>query len=266
MTETKYYYLTSSIKQMNTMFNIVIATTNPDESIQHRLDDTKHHIEIDLHEIDDDFSIEKKDSMVSKFQKGDQDPLINSEPFQLVYDQTIIAEQMTQHYYSAYFNGKYDPTGIIKSWAMERVFDNYLKPLLESNDDIEGVSFKSDEDIKLATRRNSDYRWSININKPNTDENLTSYYLQNGSIATVNNLNFEKVPRSKVSEMEQVTILSGNLTDSVVWANAGISSGTEIFPKMISRSDLTGMFIDKKLGIVNFRDGSLSTNKKIFLK
>ncbi|WP_125591085.1 FAD:protein FMN transferase [Companilactobacillus jidongensis] len=265
MTETKYYYLTSAIKQMNTTFNIVLATTNPDESIQHILDDTKHHIEMDLHEIDDDFSIEKKDSMVSKFQKGDQDPLINSEPFQLVYDKTIIAEQMTQHYYSAYFNGKYDPTGIIKGWAMERLFDSYLKPLL-SIDDIEGVSFKSGENIKLATRRNSDYRWSVNINKPNTDTNLSSYYLQNGAIATVNNLNFEKVPRSRASEMEQVTILSGDLTDSVVWANAGISAGTELFPEMIVRADLTGMFVDKKLGIVNFRDGSVSTNKKIFLK
>jgi len=265
MAEIKYYYLTSTIKQMNTDFNIVLATTDPTEAVQQVFDEAKHHIEIDLHEIDDDFSIEKKDSLVSRFQKGDQDPLINSEPFQLVYDKTIIAEQMTQHYYSAYFNGKYDPTGIIKGWAMERLFNNYLKPLL-STTAIEGVSFKSGEDIKLATRRDSDYRWNININKPNTDDNLSSYYLQNGAIATVNNLNFERVPRSRDSQMEQVTILSDDLTDSVVWANAGISAGTELFPEMIVRSDLTGMFIDKKLGIVNFRDGSVSTNKKIFLK
>ncbi|WP_125565299.1 hypothetical protein [Companilactobacillus insicii] len=264
--EMKYYYLTSAIRQMNTTFNVVISTMNPEESIQRLLDDAQHYIEMDLHEIDDEFSIENKNSLVSRFQSGDQDPLLHSEPFQLVYDKTILAEQMTQHYYSAYFNGKYDPTGIIKSWAMERVFNNYLKPLLNMSEDIEGVSFKSGDSIKLATRQNSDYRWSVNINKPHVDDNLTSYYLQNGSIATIDNLNFEKVPRSHISNMEQVTIISNDLTDSVVWANAGISSGTDIFPEMIVKSNLTGMFVDKKLGIVNFRDGSLSTDKKIFLK
>jgi len=57
--ETKYYFLTSAIKQMNTTFSIVIATTEPDDSIQRSLDNAKHHIEMDLHQIDDDFSIEK---------------------------------------------------------------------------------------------------------------------------------------------------------------------------------------------------------------
>ncbi|APX71382.1 FAD:protein FMN transferase [Companilactobacillus allii] len=263
--ETKYYYLTSAIKQMNTTFNIVMATTNPDGSIQQDLDKAKHHIEIDLHQIDDEFSIEKKDSLVSKFQQGDQSPLINSEPFQMVYDKTIGAEQMTQHYFSAYFNGKYDPTGLVKSWAMEEVFDAYLKPLLNELD-IEGISLKSGEDIKMETRRGSDYRWSVNILKPGSDEKiLTTYYMQSGSVATVNNFNFERVPRSQVGQMEQVTILSDDMMDSVVWANAGISAGTKRFPELIDSACLTGMLVDGKLGTINFRDGSFST-KKIFLK
>ncbi|WP_125762771.1 FAD:protein FMN transferase [Companilactobacillus hulinensis] len=263
--EIKYYFLTSAIKQMNTTFNIVIATTEPDDSIQQSLDDAKRHIEINLHQIDDDFSIEKKDLLVSKFQNGDQGPLIKSEIFQLVYDKTIGAEQMTHHYFSAYFNGKYDPTGLVKGWAMEEAFDAYLKPLLNRLD-IEGVSLRSRDDVKVATRRGSDHRWSVNIANPD-DKNkiLTTYYIQNCSVSTVNNLNFERVPRSQVGRMEQVTILSDDMTDSVVWANAGISAGTEKFPELINSDCLTGMLVDGKLGVINFRDGSFS-NKKIFLK
>ncbi|WP_257593996.1 hypothetical protein [Lactiplantibacillus plantarum] len=40
---------------------------------------------------------------------------------------TVIAEEMTSGAFTANFSGQYDPTGIVKGWAIERTFQNLPK-------------------------------------------------------------------------------------------------------------------------------------------
>ncbi|WP_125591083.1 FAD:protein FMN transferase [Companilactobacillus jidongensis] len=266
MTEAKYYFPNRVIQMMNVPFTVKLAVTEDDEVVQTILNDITEKVTDKLRQMDDDFSPFKNDSMVTRFQNGDEAPLIDSDEFQAVYAQTVIAEQMTHHYFNATFAGKYDPTGLVKGWAIEQAFEKYLRPLL-MDAKIVGISLNGGGDMKLAVKQGCDFNWGIGIENPNdTQQILTTYYIQDGAIATSgNSKRGEHILRSNNSEIEQVTIISSSLVDADVWATAGISAGTEEMATLITESNLTGMMVDKKLGSIDFRNGVIKNAQKTSL-
>ncbi|MQS98304.1 FAD:protein FMN transferase [Companilactobacillus halodurans] len=247
----EYKYITTVINKFNLPLEVKLAT--PKSSIDQKLiDETTAQITKKLEEYDEVFSIENKNSFLYKFQNGDETALIVSDPFKEVYEQTIMAEQMTQHYFSSYYNGKYDPIGLLNGWTIDKLFNQYLLPLL-SVDGIDGVSLRCGEEVRLASRPNIDFRWRVAIKDPrNLNNLLATYFLQNGAVSTSNEM---KSLRNEKSKIEQVTIVSNNALDANIWSSAGISAGTNKFPSFIAKYSLTGMIVDKDSGLINFRDG-----------
>ncbi|KRL43746.1 thiamine biosynthesis membrane-associated lipoprotein [Companilactobacillus mindensis DSM 14500] len=216
------------------------------------IDEAVNNISKQIKEYDDIFSLENKDSLLSRFQDGEETALMVSKTFQEVYEQTIMAEQMTHHYFSSYFNGNYDPVGLLNGWMIDKIFNRYLLALL-SDEGIDGVSLRCGEDVRLASRPNIDFRWRIAIKDPkDLGILLATYYLQNGAVSTTNE---RRSLRKEKSNIEQVTIVSSNALDANIWSSAGISAGTNKFPEFISKYHLTGMIVDKMSGMENFRDG-----------
>jgi len=220
---TEYKYISIVINKFDLPFEIKLAT--PDASVidQRVVDNTVAKISEKIREYDDEFSLENSNSLLNKFQGGEETPLMISKPFREVYEQTITAEQMTQHYFSSYFNGKYDPIGLLNGWMIDEIFNRYLISLL-SEDGIDGVSLRCGEDVRLASRPNIDFRWRVAIKDPKKlDILLATYYLQNGAVSTSNEM---RSLRNEKSNIEQVTIISNNALDANIWSSAGISEGT----------------------------------------
>lgn len=249
---TEYKYISIVINKFALPFEIKLATPDPDMIDQTVIDEAVNNISKQIKEYDDIFSLENKDSLLSRFQDGEETALMVSKPFQEVYEQTIMAEQMTHHYFSSYFNGNYDPVGLLNGWMIDKIFNRYLLALL-SDEGIDGVSLRCGEDVRLASRPNIDFRWRIAIKDPkDLGILLATYYLQNGAVSTTNE---RRSLRKEKSNIEQVTIVSSNALDANIWSSAGISAGTNKFPEFISKYHLTGMIVDKMSGMENFRDG-----------
>lgn len=122
-----------------------------------------------------------------------------------------------------------------------------------NDDGIDGVSLRCGEDVRLASRPNIDFRWRIAVKDPeNLDILLATYFLKSGAVSTSNKM---QSLRKEKSDIEQVTIVSSNALDAKIWSSAGIAAGTNKFPEFISKYHLTGMIVDKNLGMENFRDG-----------
>jgi len=259
MNNEKYYFPNHVINQMNLPFTVKIATKSPDEVVMEQLKVATEKIDETLHQIDLDFSPFRYDSLVSRYQRGDQSPLLESDDFQSVYAQATLAEQMTDSIFTPYFAGRYDPTGLVKGWAIEKTFDTYLKPLLKDMR-IEGVSLNGGGDIKLATSSKSDFRWGIGIENPdNLQEIIATYYLKNGAIATSgNSKRGEHIIRMNQNQVQQVTVVSNSLVDADIWATVGVSAGMEQFSQMINEYNLSGILIDKNRISLNFSEGAIA--------
>jgi len=251
---TDYKYISIVLNKFDLPFEIKIATPNPDLIEKKLIDDTVAKISENIKEYDAIFSIENNDSLLAKFQNGEEVGLITSKIFREVYEQTITAEQMTQHYFSSYFNGKYDPIGLLNGWMIDNIFNHYLLSLL-SSPGVDGISLRCGEDVRLASRPDIDFRWRIAIKDPkNLGILLATYFLQNGAVSTSNEM---RSLRKEQSNIEQVTIVSNNTLDANIWSSAGMAAGTKKFPEFISKYHLTGMIVDERSGMKNFRDGFL---------
>ncbi|MFD1417670.1 FAD:protein FMN transferase [Companilactobacillus keshanensis] len=263
MTETKYYFPNQVINSMNIPFTIKLATRTNDDVIQGILEQVTYTIKRELNQVDKEFSPFRSDSLLVKFQNGDLDPLLKYDSFQSVFVQSKLAEEMTDNYFSAHFEDKYDPTGIVKGWVIEKSFESNLRELLD-DPDIDGVSLNGGGDMKFATKKNVDFRWGIGIEDPNDLQNIaTSFYLKNGAVATSGmNKRGQHIVQNNSSNIQQVTVISSSLVDADVWATAGISAGTEQFSKMIWNSRLTGVLFDQEEGQIHFRNGVLKHAQK----
>lgn len=259
MQEIKYFFPNKVINQMNIPFTIKIATNNPDEVVMQELEEVAEKIDKRLAQIDKDFSPFRYDSLVSRYQRGDRSPILESTDFQSIYGQTILAEQMTDGIFTPFFAGRYDPTGLVKGWAIEQVFDEYMKPLLEGIN-IDGVSLNGGGDIKFAAKDKSNFNWGIGIENPdNLEKVLATYYLKNGAIATSgNSKRGEHIIRKYPNDTKQVTVVSDSLVDADIWATVGVSAGLEKFAEFVEEHDLSGILIDDNHLPISFNKGAVS--------
>jgi thiamine biosynthesis lipoprotein len=111
-----------------------------------------------LHEIDRRFSPYKISSEVRKFQRGKLDEAELSAEFKKIMAMCHEAEVETNGYFTPYFSGKYDPTGLVKGWA-----------IAEAGTIIEKAGFKTyciGAGGDILARSTSDKIWNIGIINP----------------------------------------------------------------------------------------------------
>ncbi|GAQ01653.1 hypothetical protein NBRC111452_1465 [Companilactobacillus farciminis] len=255
----KYFFPNMIINQMNEQFKLEIATTKNNQILMEQMKAARQNVEQFLIEINQQFSPFAYDSLVSRFQRGDKTPLQESSDFAMIYNSTVLAEQMTEGIYTPYFAGKYDPNTLVQAWALEQAFNKYVTPLLE-NSDIEGIWLSNDKQIKVATKPESDFKWAIDINDSTKEEPLTTYYLQNGVIAMSEN-DFESV-HMNLSDIKQTIVIGQNIVEASVWAEVGLLTTISKFAGFVEAYDLSGLVIDKEEMPLTFSNGAIETNEK----
>jgi thiamine biosynthesis lipoprotein len=131
-------------------------------------------------EIDQRFSAYKVDSELSKYRRGDLSATELSAEFKKIMSLCKYAENETNGYFSAYFSGKYDPTGYVKGWA-----------IAEAGKIIEKAGYKTyciGAGGDILARSNSDKVWNIGIQDPKDKQKIVNKLsIKNGAIATSGN-------------------------------------------------------------------------------
>lgn len=253
MKAKKQLLFKKEINQMNMDLVIKLVTLSSDVTVMERIKVAVEDMEEHLNDIDTLFSPFRYDSLVSKFQRGDHSPLTTSNEFKSIYNSAILSEQMTNGIYRAYFAGRFDPSEVVKNWAIEQVFNDELKPLLE-NPEIIAIYLSGDGNSRFATKQNVDFSWDIKIADTSEDEVLTTYYLKNGAIAT----------KYDERSHQQATIIRSSLVEAGIWSLVGASVSFEEFWPFVEHYNLTGITTDQANEVQNFNLGSLISPEKAF--
>jgi thiamine biosynthesis lipoprotein len=131
-------------------------------------------------QIDELFSPYKKDSELCRYQRGEIKKEDLSTEFKKIMQACDEAEKETDGYFSAYFSGKYDPSGYVKGWSIAET-----GKIIEQNG-FKTYSINAGGDI--LAKSDSEKVWNIGIQDPRDEQKtLNKLSIKNGAAATSGN-------------------------------------------------------------------------------
>lgn len=207
----------------------------------------------DLKAIEDKFSAFRPDSLVSRYRAGEKDVMLDRD-FQEVYVRSLAAQEETAGGFDPYFEGAYNPTGLVKGWAIERVFNRHLKPVLAYGD-VEAVCLNGAGDMQLATSPVSDFIWQVGVERAdNLQELVTRLSLKDGAVATSGYSKKGNHIVGASSDLAQVTVVALSLTEADLWATALLALPEEDARAQIAQHKLSGLY-QTVTGTIYFQHG-----------
>lgn len=253
-------YKTYVLKRMNMPFTIVFVRDNFDEILIEALDQIVNEIDKYLKNVEEKFSPFLPESLVSRH--TDLGGILQEDFFDLeyqeVYGRSLIAKKETQGLFNPFFDGKYNPTGIVKGWAIENAFMKYIKPLIDNNI-IEAGAINGAGDMQVATRLESNFSWEIGIENPEDKEKIIARYsIQNGAVATSGiSKKGHHIKSDNDIKYVQVTVVGTYLSDVDVLATAGVVANEKVWREIVENKKLTGILLTNKGIKIVFEEGKI---------
>lgn len=260
-----FKFKTYVLKRMNMPFTIAFVRDSFDEILIDALNQIVYEIDKYLQNVEEKFSPFLSESLVSRHTDlGEelQDDFFDIE-YQEVYSRSIIAKKETQGLFDPFFNGKYNPTGFVKGWAIENAFMKYIKPLIDNNI-IEAGAINGAGDIQVGTRLDSNFSWEIGIENPeDKGKIIAKYSIKNGAVATSGlSKKGQHIKSDNDINHVQVTVVGTYLSDVDVLATAGVVANEKIWSEIVENKLLTGILLTKE-GIKRvFEEGKITDVKR----
>ena len=256
-----FKFKTYVLKRMNMPFTIVFVRDSFDEILVDVLNQIVNEIDKYLQNVEEKFSPFLSESLVSRHTDiGEelQDDFFDIE-YQEVYSRSIIAKKETHGLFDPFFDGKYNPTGFVKGWAIENAFMKYIKPLIDNNI-LEAGAINGAGDMQVGTRLDSNFSWKIGIENPEDKEKIIAKYsIKNGAVATSGlSKKGQHIKSDNDINHVQVTVVGTYLSDVDVLATAGVVANEKIWREIINNKQLTGILLTKE-GIKRvFEEGKIT--------
>ena len=254
-------YKTYVLKRMNMPFTISLVNNKFDKTLVVALDQIIDEIDKYLKNVEEKFSQFLSNSLVSKHTDiGEvlQENFFDLE-YQEVYSRSIFAKKETKGLFDPFFEGKYNPTGFVKGWAIETAFIKYIKPLIDNNI-IEAGAINGAGDMQVGTSLDSDFSWKIGIENPEDREKIIARYsIKNGAVATSGiNKKGQHIKSENDIEHVQVTVVGKYLSDVDVLATVGVAADENTWREFVEKNKLTGILLTKE-GIKRvFKEGKIT--------
>lgn len=253
------------IHAMTIPFTIQLASDSRDAAyLATCIDEITPQIDAFLRHVDATFSPFRADSQVAAARRGDWSSLLPTahgprpphprtassagitiapdgtrqpqSEFAQIYALAEQAKQLTRGHFDPMHAGQYDPTGIVKGWAIEQAHKRFLMPLITSGQ-CDAAALGGGGDIQTAVASSSDFVWRIGVQDPaNTNATLRTITLRNGAVATSGtSKRGEHITRS-AHDLAQATVVDDHLTFADMWATAAISAGERTFREIIDQN------------------------------
>ena len=176
-------------------------------------------------EVDQKFSVFRDESPVSKYRRGERTRDSFDEEERHVWDLCEQTKRETDGYFDAFYGGTYDPTGLVKGYAIRRGAEllrslGYRQFLIEIAGDGE------------AGEKSHDTGWKVGISNPfNTREIVKVVQLSNCGIATsgiAEHLDHIVDPHTHqpAHELASITVIAQDAEEADRFATAAFSMGT----------------------------------------
>jgi FAD:protein FMN transferase len=178
-----------------------------------------------LHYIDKKFSIFKTDSEISQINSGELTIQNASKLMQQILKLCEETKRETNGYFDININGKLDPSGIVKGYAISQ------GARLLKKKGFKNFSVEIAGDIQISGKNSLGQSWRIGIQNPfNLKEIIKVVYLSNKGIATSGNYQrgehiYDPVSRKKANEIASVTVITDDVYDADRFATAAFAMG-----------------------------------------
>lgn len=203
--------------------------------------------------IDNKFSTYKKTSEISKINRG----MIQKNQYSMDMKKILLlckqTTKDTNGYFDIFRNGKLNPSGIVKGWAILKASE-----LLKKNG-FKNFYIDAGGDIQIAGR-NQREPWKIGIKNPfNQKEIIKSLVLYNKGIATSGNYirgNHIYNPKNnkKISGIVSLTVIGPNIYEADRFATAAFAMESNGISFIENLSGFEGYMVDNK-GIATYTTG-----------
>ncbi|MFE2299808.1 FAD:protein FMN transferase [Streptomyces sp. NPDC059445] len=210
---------------MGTVFSFDVRGGEPD-AVRTALEEAV----AQLHRVDEVFSTYREDSQISRLARGEItveecDPQVAE-----VLELGAEAERVSEGWFSTRYEGRLDPTGIVKGWAVERA----ARRLTAAG--ASGVSVNGGGDVQLRGVPGPHRPWRVGVSDPLRPGALAAVVSAAGvdelAVATSGtaergaHIVDPRTGKSAVTDLVAVTVVAPRLTWADAWATAAFAMGS----------------------------------------
>lgn len=187
-----------------------------------------------LHRVDEVFSTYREDSQIARLQRGELTVAECDPEVAEVLELAAEAERLSDGWFSTSYQGRLDPTGIVKGWAVERAARR-----LSAVPGVCGVSVNGGGDVQLlgAPGAQRPWRpWRVGVSDPLRPGGLAAVVSAAGvdelSVATSGtaergaHILDPRTGHAAVTDLVAVTVVGPRLTWADCWATAAFAMGS----------------------------------------
>jgi len=178
-----------------------------------------------LHWVDETFSTYKVGSEVNRFDRGDLDVGSCSDELRYVVALCHKLNGETEGYFDAWATGRFDPSGVVKGWSVERASE------LLAGEGMGDHLVDGGGDIRLRGCPAQGQLWHVGIRHPlQLDAYAASLWLPECGIATSGTYErgehvLDPLERKPASALASVTVIGPSLTIADAYATAALAMG-----------------------------------------
>ncbi len=185
-----------------------------------------------LRRADRVFSPFREDSDIRRIARGDLAPADADPDVLEMVDRCLQARRSTAGLFDAWRSGWFDPTGLVKGWAVEEAARRDLAPLVE-DPRVTAVGIAAGGDMQLLTDPASSWVWNVGIADPfHTGRLIARIPVTSGAVATSGPAErgaHISDPRTgePASGVASATVVADSLTTADLWATTAVVAGLE---------------------------------------
>jgi len=196
-----------------------------------------------LTEIQDRFSPFKPKSELSRFRNGAIKRSELSTEMKRVIKACAAAKKMTGGYFSAYFDGEFNPTGYVKGWA-----------IAEAGKQIEKCGFRTyciGAGGDILARSDGKKIWKIGIQNPRDKSKILDVLsISNGAVATSGNYErgahiINPKTGKPAEDLLSTTVVGPDIIKADILATAAFAMGQKAVKFMEKQTGYEAIIIDK---------------------
>ncbi|MFD5804559.1 FAD:protein FMN transferase [Streptomyces sp. NPDC049936] len=183
-----------------------------------------------LHRADEVFSTYRDDSEVSRLARDEVTVGACAPEVAEVLELAAEAERVSDGWFSTRYQGRLDPTGIVKGWAVERAARRIAAA------GATGVSLNGGGDVQLLGSPGARRPWRVGVSDPLRPGGLAAVVSAAGAaeLAVATSGSAERgahvvdprTGRSAVTDLLSVTVVAPRLTWADCWATAAFAMGS----------------------------------------
>ena len=206
-------------------------------------------------DVDERFSTYKQSSEITKINNGEIAPNDFSDEMKEIFDLSHQTKQETAGYFDIKHNGRIDPSGIVKGWAIH----NAAKLLHDRG--FKNFYVEAGGDMQVSGKNKDGKPWRVGIRNPfNQSEIIKAVALENHGIATSGTYirgNHIYNPQNKgqiINEIVSLTVVGPNVYEADRFATAAFAMGHDGIRFIEELRGLEGYVIDKD-GVATYTSG-----------